>query len=541
MRKSASKNPPLEKVPPETDSGIPKGEMTTEETVHRIRLDHKQGKKIKQIARLRRMDPKTVRKIVNSNEPRIEYNRKQIHYRELGPFKARLEELLSENIALKPKQRRKFVHLHGDLQAEGFRGSYDCVRRFCSKWMKTQDSASNPEETHASKAYTPLSFEPGEAFQFDWGSEVILLDGASTRVSVAHVTLAYSRMSFPRIYRRESLEMVLDAHEKAFTFFKGVCEFGIYDNMTTAVKKVLTGKDRLWNLSFEEYLTHQGVRPVACNRASGWEKGRVERKVGVCRDDFFIGEKRKGNEDLEAINQQLLNNAIEQARRRSHPEQQDKSIWEVFLEERKALLKHSDGSRTASVQQRSASKTCLVRFDRNHYSVHHSASAKAVDVHAFADHIEIFHHGRQVARHDRVFGRNETVFDYRHYLEVLHHKPGTARHGAPFRSQSMPDAFHQLWSVLRKRDRGDREFANILHLVIEHGEERIVEVCRQALKDGTASESVILNLLHRSLDPPPPEEWIDESLPTLIHSPSSDCGEYDLLLTGATLEPNENF
>ena len=244
---------PLEKVPPETDSGIPKGEMTTEETVHRIRLDHKQGKKIKQIARLRRMDPKTVRKIVNSNEPRIEYNRKQIHYRELGPFKARLEELLSENIALKPKQRRKFVHLHGDLQAEGFRGSYDCVRRFCSKWMKTQDSASNPEETPASKAYTPLSFEPGEAFQFDWGSEVILLDGASTRVSVAHVTLAYSRMSFPRIYRRESLEMVLDAHEKAFTFFKGVCEFGIYDNMTTAVKKVLTGKDRLWNLSFEEY------------------------------------------------------------------------------------------------------------------------------------------------------------------------------------------------------------------------------------------------------------------------------------------------
>ena len=93
-------------------------------------------------------------------------------------------------------------------------------------------------------AYVPLSFAPGEAYQFDWSHEVVLLNGATVTVKVAHVRLCHSRMLFVRAYPRETQEMVFDAHDRAFAFFKGACRRGIYDNMKTAVETIFVGKER---------------------------------------------------------------------------------------------------------------------------------------------------------------------------------------------------------------------------------------------------------------------------------------------------------
>ena len=95
-------------------------------------------------------------------------------------------------------------------------------------------------------AYVPLSFAPGEAFQFDWSHEVVVLNGVTTIVKAAHVRLCHSRMLFVRAYPRETQEMVFDAHDRAFAFFRGACQRGIYDNMKTAVETVFVGKDRLY-------------------------------------------------------------------------------------------------------------------------------------------------------------------------------------------------------------------------------------------------------------------------------------------------------
>ena len=88
----------------------------------------------------------------------------------------------------------------------------------------------------------PLSFAPGEAYQFDWSHEVVLLNGATVTVKVAHARLCHSRMLFVRAYPRETQEMVFDAHDRAFALFKGTCQRGIYDNMKTAVTTILVGK-----------------------------------------------------------------------------------------------------------------------------------------------------------------------------------------------------------------------------------------------------------------------------------------------------------
>jgi transposase len=133
----------------------------------------------------------------------------------------------------------------------------------------------------------PLAFDPGEAYQFDWSHEVVVIAGATTTVKVAHMRLCHSRMFFVRAYPRESQEMVFDAHDKAFAFFGGACQRGIYDNMKTAVDAIFIGRERQYNRRFVQMCGHYLVDPVACTPASGWEKGQVENQVGLVRERFF--------------------------------------------------------------------------------------------------------------------------------------------------------------------------------------------------------------------------------------------------------------
>ena len=139
-------------------------------------------------------------------------------------------------------------------------------------------------------AYVPLSFAPGEAFQFDWSHEIVVLSGVTTIVKVAHVRLCHSRMLFVRAYPRETQEMVFDAHDRAFAFFRGACQRGIYDNMKTAVEAVFVGKDRLYNRRFLQMCSHYLVDPVACTPASGWEKGKSRTRSVSCAS----GSSRRG-------------------------------------------------------------------------------------------------------------------------------------------------------------------------------------------------------------------------------------------------------
>jgi transposase len=124
-------------------------------------------------------------------------------------------------------------------------------------------------ESKGKQVFVPLSFEPGESFQFDWGEEEICLNGEITRVKAARITLCYSRHSLVVVYPNEQLEMVMASHEEAFKFFDGCCKKGIYDNMKTVVKKILVGKDRILNEKFAQMASHYLFEPILCTPASG--------------------------------------------------------------------------------------------------------------------------------------------------------------------------------------------------------------------------------------------------------------------------------
>jgi transposase len=244
--------------------------MLVVETVGRIRRAYfVQYRTIKAIARELKLSRNTVRKVIRSGETAFSYSRDVQPRPKLGAWATQLEQLLADNEARPKRERLDLIRIFEDLRRSGYAGGYDAIRRYARARQRRRGRG-------LAEAFVPLSFAPGEAYQFDWSHEVVVLNGATTTIKVAQVRLCHSRMPFVRAYPRETQEMVFDAHDRAFAFFQGACARGIYDNMKTAVEAVFIGKDRKFNQRFLRMCSHYLVEPTACTPAAGWEKGQVE-------------------------------------------------------------------------------------------------------------------------------------------------------------------------------------------------------------------------------------------------------------------------
>jgi transposase len=495
--------------------------MLVVETVGRIRREHfVQGKSIKEIARDLRMSRNTVRKILRSGETSFAYERDVQPQPKLGRWKADLDRMLTENAAKSLRERLTLIRLFEDLRGLGYAGGYDAVRRYARSWQREHASQTAP-------AFVPLSFAPGEAYQFDWSHEIVLLNGVTVTVKVAHIRLCHSRMMFVRAYPRETQEMVFDAHERGFAFFKGGCTRGIYDNMKTVVETVFVGKDRQYNRRFLQMCAHHLVDPVACTPASGWEKGQVENQVGLVRERFFTPRLRFKTYD--ELNAWLIDKCIGYARAHPHPERPDRTVWEVFEEERPKLVAYRGRFDGFHALPASVSKTCLVRFDNNKYSVNASAVGRPVEVHAYADRLVIRQDGRVVAEHPRSFGRGEAIYDPWHYVPVLARKPGALRNGAPFKDWVLPPTLERVRRKLTGSNDGDRQMVAILAAVLTDGLPAVEAACAQAMADGVHSADVIINILARRRDPAPAVTVLTPDALALRQAPIADCARYDQL------------
>jgi transposase len=218
--------------------------MLVVETVAKVRRAYfVQGKTIKAICRELRVSRKVVRKVLRSEATEFRYEREEQPLPRLRRWLEDLEQLLAANEAKPSRERLTLIRIFETLRGRGYEGGYDAVRRYARGWQRGRASTSVG-------AYVPLSFAPGEAYQFDWSHEIVLINGTTTTVKVAHVRLCHSRMLFVRAYPRETQEMVFDAHDRAFAFFKGTCTRRIYDNMKTAVEMIIVGGERAYNRRF---------------------------------------------------------------------------------------------------------------------------------------------------------------------------------------------------------------------------------------------------------------------------------------------------
>jgi transposase len=495
--------------------------MLVVETIAKIRRAYfVQGKAIKQICRELNLSRKVVRKVLRSEETAFEYKRSVQPQPKLGAWRDELDQLLAVNAARSRRERVTLLRIFEDLRGLGYEGGYDAVRRYAAAWRRAGG-------TGTAVAFVPLSFDPGEAYQFDWSHEIVLIDGVTVMIKVAHMRLCHSRMPFVRAYPRESQEMVFDAHDRAFAFYKGACTRGIYDNMKTAVDAIFVGRERAYNRRFQQMCSHYLVDPVACTPASGWEKGQVENQVGLVRERFFTPRLRFKTYD--EMNAWLLDKCVAHAKVHRHPELTEKTIWEVFETERPKLVPYAgrfDGFHSVPA---SVSKTCLVRFDNNKYSVAAGAVGRPVEVHAYADRIVIRQDGRIVAEHARSFGRGDTIYDPWHYVPVLARKPGALRNGAPFKDWVLPAAMERVRRKLAGADDGNRQMVDILTAVLTDGLPAVEAACTEAIAHGVHSADVVLNILARQRDPGPPATILTPAALTLRHAPVADCARYDNL------------
>jgi len=495
--------------------------MLVVETIGRIRREHLvKGKSIKEIVRALKVSRNTVRKILRSGATSLEYQRLVQPRPKLGAWHDDLSRMLLANEGKPARERLTLIRIFEELRELGYEGSYDAVRRYAKKWRAERGAAT-------AEAYVPLSFAPGEAYQFDWSHEIVLIAGVTTTIKVAHVRLCHSRMLFVRAYPRETQEMVFDAHARAFAFFKGTCTRGIYDNMKTAVETVFVGRDRQYNRRFLRMCGHYLVEPVACTPAAGWEKGQVENQVGVVRERFFTPRLRVAS--YEELNGFLLDRCISYARAHRHPELADRTVWQAFETERLHLVPIGGPFDGFHAIQASVSKTCLVRFDNNKYSVAARAVGRPVEIQAYADRIVIRQDGTVVGEHHRRFGRGETIYDPWHYVPVLARKPGALRNGAPFRDWPLPTNLERVRRKLKSLNDGDRQMVQVLSAVLTDGIAAVEAACAEALASGVHSADVILNILARQRDPGPTATVLTPEALRLHHAPVADCARYDSL------------
>jgi transposase len=220
---------------------------------------------IKEIVRTLSVSRATVRKVIRGKATEFRYERGVQPAPKLGEWVEVLTEILEKEARLSRRERRSTQRLFEELRGRGYDGAHDSVHRFAKTWR--YERARVPVQ-----AFVPLSFAPGEAYQFDWSHETITLQGLPLTIKAAHMKLSHSRMPFVRTYFRETQELVFDAHDKAFLFYGGVCRRGIYDNMKTAVEAIFVGKARQYNRRFLQMCSHYLIEPVACTPAAGWEK-----------------------------------------------------------------------------------------------------------------------------------------------------------------------------------------------------------------------------------------------------------------------------
>jgi len=479
---------------------------------------------IREIARRTGLSRNTIKKYLNAGtiEPKFSIPERPS---KLAPFADKLAGWLKAEASKSRKQRRTLKHMYADLIALGFTGSYNRVAAFAREWRAERQ---HEQQTAGRGVFVPLSFRPGEAFQFDWSEDYAVLGGHRTKLQVAHIKLAYSRAFLVRAYLLQTHEMLFDAHWHGFRVFCGVPGRGIYDNMRTAVDRVGRGKERQVNLRFLAMANHYVFEPSFCNPASGREKGQVEKNVQDARPRLW--QPIPDFPDLAALNDWLEQRCLELWREIPHGHLVG-TLADIWADEQSALMPVPPQFDGFIEQSKRVSPTCLISFERNRYSVPASFANRPVSLRVYPDRLVIAAEGNILCQHERWIDRSRqmprTIYDWRHYLSVIQRKPGALRNGAPF--ADLPSGFRRLQDQMLRRPGGDRDMVDILALVLQHDEQAVLAAVELALSDGVATKTHILNILHRLIDGKPTDGPTISAPQTLLlrHEPKANVERYD--------------
>ncbi len=449
----------------------------------------------------------------------------------LGPAAAFIEQTLQDDRAAPPKQRhtahRIWVRVRQEL---GCVVGESTVREYVRQQRRKLGMLER-------EVYVPQSYAWGEEAQVDWYEGYAEIEGERQKRQLFSLRSMASGGAFHCAFERATQQAFLEAHELAFAYFGGVFRRIRYDNLKSAVKKILRGYDREQTVRFIAFRSHWGFEAVFCNPARGNEKGWIEGEVGYFRRNHLVPVPQVASD--EELNRLLLDGSrAEQGRRTGRTI----SVGEAMAQERPHLLPlAAEGFPLAETSFVRVNGQGCVKVRGNWYSAPLPAGSEARVVITAAT-MTIFAEGHPVARHRRCYEQGRQVLNLEHYLDVLWRKPGALAGStalAQWRTQGRwPASYDRIWREFERRQgksAGTRAMVELLELGRQLGYERLARTIDQALELGLSDPAAIRHLLGRPATVPPalsdePAKWSQYRRPLPL------LNRYDELLAGRRLQ-----
>ena len=493
--------------------------MKTVEDYERIRKAYYvEGLSIREICRRFHHGRTLVRKALDHVEPEA-YRLKAPRFAPvLALYKPKIDALILESEQLPRKQRYTGHKIYELVRAEGYQGSEGTVHHYVSAQRRMRKHQ---------QAYLPLEFEPGQDAQVDWGEAIVEIGGERRKVQVFVMRLNYSKARFVMAFPFQKQEAFFEGHIQAFRFFGGVPRRITYDNLKTAVFRVLEGHNRQEQNAFIAFRSYYLFESNYCTPAQGHEKGGVESDVGYAQRNFFAPIPHC--QDFAALNSQLLQDCLKDMQRRVRGE--ERLVAEVWKAETTALLPLVPADYPACTSHVvKVNPYSQVVFETNRYSVPTEYVGKQLSLRAYSFRLEVLSLSQVVAQHARCFGREQDVLDPLHYLGLLEQRPGAFEYAIPIRQwrKDWPAEYERLLADLRQNKpdgQGVREFISILKLHRSYPEELVHRAVQQALEMGAAHLDGVQICLRELVSPQPLPPSLD-----LTHSELATVGNQPVYL-----------
>ena len=290
--------------------------------IHTLR---RQGHSIRAIARITKLDRRTVSKRLKEGE--FKPYKKRVYSSKLDTYKSYIDKRLKEAL---PHRIPSTVILD-EISQRGYKGKIRIIQNYLSKWYEAHYDLKKEEQIYR------FETEPGFQAQVDWTN----IRSGKRPIYGFVMILGYSRAPF--VYFTDSMrqEIWQECHERAFAYFEGIPKTILYDNLKSAIiERDRYGKNRHgFNQSFLDFSKGRFV-PKFCKPYRAQTKGKVERFNRYLKENFYIPLKASLQGSGIEITPDVLNTHIfrwiQKSNQRVHATTQEKP--QVRFEEEKKYL-----------------------------------------------------------------------------------------------------------------------------------------------------------------------------------------------------------
>lgn len=451
-----------------------------------------------------------------------------------------VEGWLRADVEAPRKQRHTARRIYQRLRAEyGYGGAESSVRQFVGRRRR--------ELGLKLQATIPRDHLAGEEAEVDWYEADVDFPWGRERAQFFQMRACYSGREYHEAFPRQTQQAFLEGHVRAFAYFGGVFRLLRFDNLGSAVKKVLRGRRRLETERFVCLRSHYLFESEFCHPGieGAHEKGGVEGAVGRFRRTHLVPVPSFGS--YEALNEWLLERcgADDERRREGH----GRRVEEDWVDEQPQLLPlPKEPLATVEVESARVDSKGRVRLRTNGYSVPIRLVGRRVETRLSARRLEVVYGGRVVAEHERLQGSHGERLVLDHYLELLVHKPGALKRARPLRQAReagvWPATYDKLWASLTARlgeSEGTRQLLDVLLLHREAQVEDVHTAVGLALEYGCSDAGAVRVLLRQLCT----ETTVSEPLQGLgalsaYDRPVGDLSAYNGLLANPALERGVN-